>query len=222
MFSRNPQTVTKININVADCTVSHTYLEHNGSLNIFIEPKQEPIYPGPDRVMNPLLTQVQPPLTPSNSTSYTPSHPPSNLNTQTDMTQQNYFNDQDQDNQQIQDTDQSQDSLFSPDSGLQLCSPPTQDYQTGQDQTEQHGTINTPPLSLNQDVPPAIPGPSYSPISDTEQDINDGIDAAKILWHIKTKSSKIPFEGTCEQMAFLSQPQQPQKVTTYKPAPKSK
>ena len=61
-------------------------------------------------------------------------------------------------------------------------------------------------------------GPSYSPISDTEQDINVshtylGIDAAKILWHIKTKSGKIPFEGTREQMAFLSQPQQPQKVS---------
>ena len=42
MFSRTPGSVTKINISVADCTVSHTYLEHDGSLNIFIEPKLEP------------------------------------------------------------------------------------------------------------------------------------------------------------------------------------
>ena len=222
MFSITPGSVTRINISVADCTVSHTYLEHDGSLNIFIEPKLEPIYPGPDRVMNPLLTLSQPLLTPSTSSAYTPSHPPlSNLNSQTDMTQQNYSNnEQNQDNQQDQDTDniggQSQEPLFSSESGIEPISPHPQDYQDAQDQE----AMSTPQLS--QDMPPAIPGKSSFQLSHaSHQDPPSTFDARKILFLLKSQGVDIPFEGTPDQLSFFSQHQQLQEVFNYKPAPKS-
>ena len=49
MFTRTPGIVSKINISVADCIVSQSYSQHDGSINIFIEPIQDPIYPGPHR-----------------------------------------------------------------------------------------------------------------------------------------------------------------------------
>ena len=225
MFTRTPGVVSRINISVADCIVSHAYSQRDGSINIFIEPIQDPIYPGPARVINPVLTQAQPLLTPSTSSAYTPSHPPlSNLNTQTDMTQQdNPNNEQDQDNEQSQDTDligtESQEHLFSSEPEIEPISPPPQDNQDKQD-TE---TLNTP--QMLQDVPPAIQGTSSSTIAHASDQCPPStykLDAKKFLHLFKTQKGNIPIEGTSDQISFLSQLQQPKQVSPYKPCPKSK
>ena len=221
MFTRTPGIVSKINISVADCIVSQSYSQRDGSINIFIEPIQDPIYPGPHRMINPLLTQAQPLLTPSTSSVYTPSHPPlSNLNTQTDMTHQQYpNNEQDQDNEQSQDTDligtAPQEPLFSSESDIQPVSPPSQDNQDKQD---------TDTMKC-QDVPPAIQGTSSSTISHAPEQCPPStykLDAKKFLHIFKTKKGDIPIEGTSDQISFLSKHQEPKQVSTYKPCPKSK
>ena len=91
MFSRTPNTITNINIHIADSNISQTYV--GGNLTIYIEPQQVPIIPGPDKLINPVMTQLHTPLTPTTSVSaQTPSHPHASIQDNQETRPDDYFN----------------------------------------------------------------------------------------------------------------------------------
>ena len=146
MFSRTPNTITSINIHIADSNISHTYV--GGNLTIYIEPQQAPIIPRPDKLINPVMTQLHTPLTPSTSVSaQTPSHPHASLLDNQETSPDDYFNTNEQEDDQ---QDNNMENLDEP--LLQLSPTSIQDQQF---EPQAQESLQTPTLPrASQENPP--------------------------------------------------------------------
>ena len=154
MFTRAPNTVTSFNIHIADCNISHSSID--GNYTIYIEPKQAPIIPGPDKLINPVMTQLHTPLTPSTSVSaQTPFHPSASIQDNQETRPDDYFNTNEQENDQQDNNIENQDELL-----LQLSPTSIQDQQFKPQAQE---SLQTPTLNRDPQDNPT----EYQPIQST-------------------------------------------------------
>ena len=151
MFSRTPNTITSINIHIADSNISHNYV--GGNLTIYIEPQQAPIIPGPDKLINPVMTQLHTPLTPSTSANaQTPSHPHVSIQDNQETRPDDYFNTNEQAYDEQDNNMDNQDEPL-----LQLSPTSIQDQQF---EPQAQESLQTPTLPKNPEENP----PEYQPI----------------------------------------------------------